>query len=310
MNMEPNAPLSPANGKSLGIKSRRSSITSISSRVQLDKDMVSNALDAIHSSASRTETLTTFNDFAAPPDPTNDSRFGNLYTRFKSTMTPTKGQSNSRYENPGLANTPSGAGFTLTTSDKPLGSNRQTRNVDVPKRPPSKNSRAIDQTPFEPLAGSTSSEKYISPERGRHSSPTLDNASVMDHVADERDEEHNRETSLASSNRERSESRDTTHRQSSEPRLGSFVRSLSFESQSQQHGSSGKSVLHEMKRKVLSRDFWMKDENAKVCFYCGDPFTTFRRKHHCRKSCVSSTMMGLKLSQVHVAKFTMRSAQS
>lgn len=45
-------------------------------------------------------------------------------------------------------------------------------------------------------------------------------------------------------------------------------------------GSS--SLIHEMSRKVLSRDFWMKDENAKVCFNCGDAFTTFRRKHHCR----------------------------
>lgn len=26
----------------------------------------------------------------------------------------------------------------------------------------------------------------------------------------------------------------------------------------------------------------MKDENAKVCFLCGDSFSTFRRKHHCR----------------------------
>lgn len=32
----------------------------------------------------------------------------------------------------------------------------------------------------------------------------------------------------------------------------------------------------------LSRDFWMKDENATTCFACGRPFTTFRRKHHCR----------------------------
>ena len=42
------------------------------------------------------------------------------------------------------------------------------------------------------------------------------------------------------------------------------------------------SLIHEMRRKVLSRDFWMKDENAKVCFNCGDVFTAFRRKHHCR----------------------------
>ena len=34
--------------------------------------------------------------------------------------------------------------------------------------------------------------------------------------------------------------------------------------------------------KLLSREFWMRDDNAKDCFSCGEPFTTFRRKHHCR----------------------------
>ncbi|CEP61751.1 1-phosphatidylinositol-3-phosphate 5-kinase LALA0_S03e10132g [Lachancea lanzarotensis] len=33
---------------------------------------------------------------------------------------------------------------------------------------------------------------------------------------------------------------------------------------------------------VLSREYWMKDESAKECFSCAKPFTTFRRKHHCR----------------------------
>ena len=33
--------------------------------------------------------------------------------------------------------------------------------------------------------------------------------------------------------------------------------------------------------KVLNREYWMRDENAKDCFYCGDQFSTFRRKHHC-----------------------------
>ncbi|KAL8948070.1 MAG: hypothetical protein Q9222_005710 [Ikaeria aurantiellina] len=36
------------------------------------------------------------------------------------------------------------------------------------------------------------------------------------------------------------------------------------------------------KNRVLSKQFWMKDENARDCFYCGDTFSTFRRKHHCR----------------------------
>ncbi|SCU98968.1 LADA_0H16490g1_1 [Lachancea dasiensis] len=35
-------------------------------------------------------------------------------------------------------------------------------------------------------------------------------------------------------------------------------------------------------KSVLSKEYWMKDESAKDCFACTKPFTTFRRKHHCR----------------------------
>lgn len=38
----------------------------------------------------------------------------------------------------------------------------------------------------------------------------------------------------------------------------------------------------QLKRRVISKEFWMKDENAKDCFNCGQSFSTFRRKHHCR----------------------------
>lgn len=34
--------------------------------------------------------------------------------------------------------------------------------------------------------------------------------------------------------------------------------------------------------KLLSKEYWMRDENAKDCFHCGETFSTFRRKHHCR----------------------------
>ena len=37
-----------------------------------------------------------------------------------------------------------------------------------------------------------------------------------------------------------------------------------------------------LRRRVISKEFWMKDENAKDCFYCGQGFSAFRRKHHCR----------------------------
>ena len=40
-----------------------------------------------------------------------------------------------------------------------------------------------------------------------------------------------------------------------------------------------------MKNKVLAKELWMRDETAKECFYCGEGFSTFRRKHHCRKCC-------------------------
>jgi 1-phosphatidylinositol-3-phosphate 5-kinase len=43
-----------------------------------------------------------------------------------------------------------------------------------------------------------------------------------------------------------------------------------------------KPISSRLKSKLLSREFWMLDENAKDCFHCGEPFSTFRRKHHCR----------------------------
>lgn len=42
-------------------------------------------------------------------------------------------------------------------------------------------------------------------------------------------------------------------------------------------------VFSQIKSKILNKEYWMRDENARDCFYCGDSFTTFRRKHHCSK---------------------------
>jgi 1-phosphatidylinositol-3-phosphate 5-kinase len=42
------------------------------------------------------------------------------------------------------------------------------------------------------------------------------------------------------------------------------------------------SRLEQMRKQVLSKEFWMADDICKECFLCGDPFTAFRRKHHCR----------------------------
>lgn len=40
--------------------------------------------------------------------------------------------------------------------------------------------------------------------------------------------------------------------------------------------------LDKMRRQVLSKEFWMKDDTVKECFLCQTPFSAFRRKHHCR----------------------------
>ena len=40
--------------------------------------------------------------------------------------------------------------------------------------------------------------------------------------------------------------------------------------------------LEQMRKQVMSKEFWMADEICKECFRCGDAFTAFRRKHHCR----------------------------
>lgn len=42
------------------------------------------------------------------------------------------------------------------------------------------------------------------------------------------------------------------------------------------------SRLEKMRKQILSKEFWMADDICKECFLCGDPFSAFRRKHHCR----------------------------
>ncbi|POR39104.1 1-phosphatidylinositol 3-phosphate 5-kinase FAB1 [Tolypocladium paradoxum] len=80
----------------IGFRNRRGSITSISASSTVDKEQLANALDQIHTSASRCDSLTIFNDFAPPPEggvPTSESRgtagelvqhgLSGLYSRFR-----------------------------------------------------------------------------------------------------------------------------------------------------------------------------------------------------------------------------------
>lgn len=69
--MEPSTPtrsvLAPSVASHEDFRSRRDSFNSISTVSQIDKEHLAQALDKIHTSASQSDVLTTFNDFTAPP---------------------------------------------------------------------------------------------------------------------------------------------------------------------------------------------------------------------------------------------------
>jgi 1-phosphatidylinositol-3-phosphate 5-kinase len=64
-----------------------------------------------------------------------------------------------------------------------------------------------------------------------------------------------------------------------------------------------------LRSKVLSKELWMRDETAKECFYCGEPFSTFRRKHHCRKYFVPFNRVLLIPTQAFVGIFSTANAR-
>lgn len=69
----------------------------------------------------------------------------------------------------------------------------------------------------------------------------------------------------------------TTVRSPTVPPIEEVMRPTARPSSTVPHGPSS-----DLPRKLLGREYWMRDENAKDCFNCGDAFSTFRRKHHCR----------------------------
>lgn len=108
---------------------RRGSVTSLSSRTGVDKEVLSQALDDIHASASRTSGLTAFNEFAPPPSSANSSdrglvgnlvptSLGGIYARFKSSVGATKDRpSPSR---PSRSRKRSSLGYELANPSTPL----------------------------------------------------------------------------------------------------------------------------------------------------------------------------------------------
>ena len=110
---------------------RRGSLASLSSASQIDKDTLSQALDQIHSTASQTETLTTFNEYTSPPSSSSgpDTKgiaselqggLSGLYNRFKVSVGNAKDIVNPRDEDVAVENAPLKSPRAATYSPKPL----------------------------------------------------------------------------------------------------------------------------------------------------------------------------------------------
>lgn len=80
----------------------------------------------------------------------------------------------------------------------------------------------------------------------------------------------------------RASTAETTTSVSSLPPMYTGSRAGAVQQDNQLPFATRDSGVSQLRSKLLSKDFWMRDENAKDCFHCGEPFTTFRRKHHCR----------------------------
>ena len=73
------------------------------------------------------------------------------------------------------------------------------------------------------------------------------------------------------------------HNDTSQLANGKLIASRTLDSSAFHQSLRTMNVFSQVKNKVLNKEYWMKDENARDCFYCGDSFTMVRRKHHCSK---------------------------
>lgn len=94
-NKSTGSPFSLGMGSPVTLRNRRDSLASITTANAVDKEQLASALDQIHTTASRSDSLTTFNDFAPPPESSlaGEARnspgdivqqgFSGLYSRFR-----------------------------------------------------------------------------------------------------------------------------------------------------------------------------------------------------------------------------------
>lgn len=186
---------SPSIGSQLGLRNRRDSINSISANSTVEKEQIANALDKIHTSASQSDTLTTFNDFARPPSapPPSEAKASTgelvhhgltgLYTRFREAVgvaSPTKPtHKEEEPANDTASKRTSTAGShvsklsvsSLTRNDTVIPASGSTAQLSTATEPPSSTpsvsgeSRGLQQPPSSRASGPVASSKPASSSR-------------------------------------------------------------------------------------------------------------------------------------------------
>ncbi|KAH6634241.1 hypothetical protein B0J18DRAFT_415614 [Chaetomium sp. MPI-SDFR-AT-0129] len=178
----PSVPPSPA-----GTRSRRSSATSFSVTSPVDREQIALTLDKIHTSASQSDALTTFNDFGPPPDslPTSESKstagdivqqgLSGLYSRFKEAVG-AKGKAPAQEADD--ANSQDGASSKKTPGAPPSTTKlsplpRGESGVSIPAIEPATSSDVQTPSISSPGAPATESQPNTAPQSSKASSTSI-----------------------------------------------------------------------------------------------------------------------------------------
>lgn len=146
-------------------------------------------------------------------------------------------------------------------------------------------------TPLSPIKAS--SEVRTSSVHSRLLAPgdTLRKPTVIDRIAYSRNSNHSRSSSMdlgvAEPTAVNTSAHDVVYHDSfvhneRPQKLQSGAMRISGTTTNQGAPEMVNAKLEGMKKQILSKEFWMADDTCKECFLCGNPFSAFRRKHHCR----------------------------
>ncbi|KAJ8606882.1 hypothetical protein MRB53_040635 [Persea americana] len=251
----------------LGNRSRRGSLASIASKRELDRDAIAQALDHIHISASKSDALTSFHDFDGSSKGVGSAKelvsngMNNLYSRFRTSVSGPSPQKEGQFAH--AKQTQLADHSSLASSDS------------IPSDKHTSHSRASTSTFRSNTANGTEQRPAEIKQKDTAIRPSMVHVGVS-HLPGFQP------SAVTSPMIDESYSFMTQSPQRATRAIAQPQQWMQRSRTGSKHQSGSSGIPTHLKRRVISKEFWMKDENAKVCFDCGQSFSTFRRKHHCR----------------------------